>query len=73
MTKKRRGFCLIINNEDFDNEILSTRRGSSVDAQNLLDLFSQLGFQVGIDIKWMPCVNALNFLLSGQGLQELAL
>ena len=47
MTKKRRGFCLIINNEEFDNEILHTRLGSSVDAQNLLDLFSQLGFHVG--------------------------
>ena len=46
MTKKRRGFCLIINNEDFDNDILKPRLGSSVDAQNLLDLFSQLGFQV---------------------------
>ena len=46
MTKKRRGFCMIINNEKFDVEKMHTRLGSSVDAENLLNLFSQLGFDV---------------------------
>ena len=48
MTKKRRGFCLIINNEEFNKEVahLHTRHGSSVDAKNLCELFCQLGFEV---------------------------
>jgi len=46
MESKPRGLVLIIDNENFHNEILPTRTGSLVDANNLDILFDQLGFQV---------------------------
>ena len=59
MTKKKRGFCLIINNEEFDeNHIHRTRTGSSVDAQNLHDLFSQLGFEVRMPLIFASSQNS---------------
>jgi len=46
MESKPRGLVLIIDNENFDNEVLPTRTGSVVDANNLDILFDQLGFHV---------------------------
>lgn len=46
MTSDPRGLVLIIDNENFDNEVLPTRTGSLVDANNLDILFEQLGFKV---------------------------
>jgi len=44
MSSSPRGFCLIIDNEDYD--ALPPRRGSHVDSECLLQLFRQLGFWV---------------------------
>jgi len=44
MSSSPRGFCLIIDNEDYDT--LPPRRGSHVDSECLLQLFRQLGFWV---------------------------
>jgi len=46
MESKPRGLVLIIDNENFDNDVLPTRTGSLVDANNLDILFGQLGFRV---------------------------
>jgi len=46
MESKPRGLALIINNDHFDNDVLSTRTGSQVDSNNLDELFLQLGFEV---------------------------
>jgi len=46
MEAKPRGFVLIIDNENFQGEVLPTRTGSVVDANNLDILFGQLGFRV---------------------------
>ena len=47
MTKELRGLCLIINMETFDNpRKYEERTGSSVDAGNLKDLATELGFEV---------------------------
>jgi len=43
---KPRGLALIIDNEDFDNNVLPRRTGSMVDANNLDILLSELGFKV---------------------------
>lgn len=48
MESKPRGLALIIDNENFDNEVLPTRTGSLVDANNLDILFDQLGFRVTV-------------------------
>lgn len=42
MSSEPRGSVLIINNEEFDNGVLSERIGSSVDVTNLTNLFEQL-------------------------------
>eukprot|EP00088_Acartia_fossae_P065231 TRINITY_DN8041_c0_g1_i1.p1 TRINITY_DN8041_c0_g1~~TRINITY_DN8041_c0_g1_i1.p1 ORF type:complete len:472 (+),score=102.62 TRINITY_DN8041_c0_g1_i1:123-1538(+) len=44
MSSSPRGFCLIIDNEDYDS--LPPRRGSHVDSECLVQLFRQLGFWV---------------------------
>ncbi len=44
MSSKPRGMALIIDNEEFDNDIMSRREGSQLDANNLDILFEQLGF-----------------------------
>ena len=46
MEAKPRGLVLIIDNENFQGEVLPTRTGSVVDANNLDILFGQLGFRV---------------------------
>ena len=46
MQASPRGLVLIIDNENFHNDIMPTRTGSVVDANNLDILFSQLGFRV---------------------------
>lgn len=46
MRAKPRGLVLIIDNEDFQQEVLPTRTGSLVDANNLDLLFGELGFRV---------------------------
>ena len=46
MEAKPRGFVLIIDNENFQGDVLPTRTGSVVDANNLDILFGQLGFRV---------------------------
>lgn len=44
MSSSPRGFCMIIDNEDYDD--LPPRRGSHVDCECLTQLFRQLGFWV---------------------------
>jgi hypothetical protein len=46
MKAKKRGFCLIVNNLNFDNPQLKPRDGSIVDAIQLHFVFSQMGFVV---------------------------
>jgi len=46
MDSEPRGLVLIIDNENFEGEVLPTRTGSLVDANNLDILFGDLGFHV---------------------------
>lgn len=46
MTSTQRGICLIINNVEFDLEMLTNRKGSDMDAFRFKDIFKQLGFTV---------------------------
>jgi hypothetical protein len=46
MFSKPRGRVLIIDNEEFDNDIFERRKGSAVDSNNLEILFTELGFRV---------------------------
>ncbi len=46
MFSKPRGHVLIIDNEDFKNDIFPKREGSHVDSKNLDCLFTELGFKV---------------------------
>lgn len=48
MTSNPRGQVLIINNEQYINDVLPKRTGSLVDANNLDLLFLQLGFNVSL-------------------------
>lgn len=45
-TSRPRGPCLIINNVDFDSEMLPRRHGSDEDSKILQDVFKQIGFEV---------------------------
>jgi hypothetical protein len=45
-----RGLALIIDNEQFDNDVLPFREGSHIDANNLDILFEQLGFKARLYI-----------------------
>ncbi|XP_062380806.1 caspase-3-like [Sardina pilchardus] len=42
------GQCIIINNKNFDRKGIKTRTGTDVDADNLMKVFSQLGYKVRI-------------------------
>src|SRR5688500_9421533 len=46
MSSYPRGFCLIINNVDFESNKYPKRVGSDEEAQRLADVFSQLYFEV---------------------------
>lgn len=46
MTSTQRGICLIINNVQFELDMLSTRKGSDMDAFRFKEIFKQLGFLV---------------------------
>ena len=46
MTTNPRGHCLIIDNEDFVNDIYKKREGTLYDSNNLGILFESLGFKV---------------------------
>ncbi|XP_023322075.1 caspase-1 [Eurytemora carolleeae] len=46
MLSKPRGYALLINNETFENPMLTNRKGSEVDANNLDLLLGELGFKV---------------------------
>ncbi|XP_068101259.1 caspase-8-like [Hyperolius riggenbachi] len=46
MNRKHRGYCVIVNNENFD--ISDTRKGTEKDAESLRDVFAWLGFDVEI-------------------------
>jgi hypothetical protein len=46
MHSKPRGYCFIINNVQFINNIERTRTGAEVDGKNLHDLFEQFGYIV---------------------------
>eukprot|EP00094_Tigriopus_californicus_P009381 TCALIF_09046-PA protein Name:"Similar to CASP2 Caspase-2 (Gallus gallus)" AED:0.11 eAED:0.11 QI:358/1/0.85/1/0.5/0.57/7/0/265 len=48
MSSLPKGQCLIIDIEDFKNDLHPRRKGSHVDSTNLAVLFSQLGFQVKV-------------------------
>jgi len=53
MTKNPRGYCLIIDIENFEKEplhgnVLKNRVGSRIDSDALESVFSQLGFIVGL-------------------------
>ncbi|XP_041700205.1 caspase-8 [Coregonus clupeaformis] len=47
MTGKKRGFCLIINNQDFRNssQQLKEREGTHIDEKSLVSVFEWLGFE----------------------------
>jgi len=45
MTSRPRGNCLIVNNINFEGEILPTRKGSDEDANRFDQIFRQLGFE----------------------------
>ena len=47
MTRKPRGQVLIIDNEEFVNDVMPRRQGSLMDSNNLDILFEGLGFKVG--------------------------
>jgi len=46
MQSHPRGYCLIINNVNFDNECFEERLGSDADAKRLDEVFHELGFEV---------------------------
>lgn len=46
MSATQRGICLIINNVEFDLELLPKRKGSDKDAYRFKEVFKQLGFSV---------------------------
>jgi hypothetical protein len=46
MKAKKRGFCLIVDNMNFDNHRLEPRKGTRADAIQLHSVFSQMGFHV---------------------------
>lgn len=46
MVSKPRGYCLIVNNVDFENRPEEKRLGSDKDAQRLSTVFEELGFDV---------------------------
>uniref|UniRef100_A0A3P8ZZP0 Caspase-8 n=1 Tax=Esox lucius TaxID=8010 RepID=A0A3P8ZZP0_ESOLU len=46
MTSLPRGLCLIMNNQEFEDEHLMNRQGSNIDAVELAKVFSWLGFKV---------------------------
>lgn len=46
MTSDQRGICLIINNVQFDLDMLPTRKGSDMDAFRFKEIYKQLGFSV---------------------------
>jgi len=48
MTSSPRGFCLIINNIEFLNDIFPRRRGSETEAVRLRDVFRELHFTVDL-------------------------
>ena len=43
---KFNGYCIIVNNENFSSPNLTQRLGSSKDADDLTDVFSDLGFKI---------------------------
>lgn len=46
MSSRERGYCLIINNVTFENNVFPARKGSDMDAFRLRKIFKQLGFEV---------------------------
>lgn len=46
MCSAQRGICLIINNVDFELDVLAKRKGSDMDAYRFKKIFAQLGFVV---------------------------
>lgn len=48
MSHPRRGKAIIINNDVFDNNFATPRKGSQVDVSNLEKAFLELGFEVTI-------------------------
>ncbi|EEB18836.1 Caspase-1 precursor, putative [Pediculus humanus corporis] len=48
MYHSRRGRAIIINNDIFDNNLVSPRKGSHVDVENLTNEFTNLGFEVTV-------------------------
>lgn len=52
MYHPRRGKAIIINNDTFDNNFATQRKGSHVDVANLKQAFSNLGFEVTIYDNW---------------------
>jgi len=60
--RRPRGLALIIDNEDFQNNVLPKRIGSMVDANNLDILFEQLGFRVTLrrNLKYQEMMKELD-------------
>ena len=48
MSHSRRGRALIINNDMFDNNFITPRKGSHVDVEKLESVFSDLEFEVTV-------------------------
>jgi len=61
MLSNPRGFCLIINNVDFDNHRYPKRVGSDEETQRLSLIFSQLHFEVSYCLEFLVLNNYLSF------------
>ena len=59
MGSSPRGFALIIDNEDFVNDVMPKREGTLFDSNNLDILFQELGFEVR---KQINCAMFFSFL-----------
>jgi hypothetical protein len=68
MSSKPRGYCFIINNVEFVNNIMNTRNGARVDEKNLSELFRELGYIVeshrdqGLEVNFPANNSCLIFL-----------
>lgn len=48
MTSPLRGYCLIVNNVDFDMDVFPQRKGSDKDAWRFKTIFTQMGFEADV-------------------------
>ena len=67
MSSHPRGHVLLINNENFNSEELKARKGTHVDGDKLISLFSQLSFKLYNDKQYTDLTAAVShsFCLMG--------